>query len=157
MNPPLHSSIEPLRFLLGTWSGVGQGEYPTIDPFDYAETVEVSHVGKPFLAYHQRTSRPDDGFPLHAETGYLRLPEPRSVEVVLVHPIGIAEVLTGSLDSCRIRLRSTSVTRTPTAKDVVTVERDLVVEGDQLTYELRMAAEGQPLTHHLAAILHRRG
>lgn len=157
MDPPLHLSIEPLGFLLGTWSGVGQGEYPTIDPFEYAETIEVTHVGKPFLAYRQRTARPDDGFPLHAEAGYLRLPEPGSVEVVLAHPTGIAEVLTGSLDGCRLRLRSTAVTRTPTAKHVVAVERDLVVDGDQLTYEVRMAAEGQPLTHHLAAILQRRG
>lgn len=152
---PLHPDVEALGVLVGSWSGTGRGEYPTIEPFDYAETVTFGHVGKPFLSYGQRTSHVVDGRPLHAETGYWRLPRPERVEVVLCHPTGICEVLEGTFRLPEIRLRTISVVRTTTAVEVTQLERDITIDGDVLTYAVRMAAVGQPLTHHLAAELHR--
>lgn len=159
MDEVLHADVAPLGCLLGTWSGEGEGSYPTIDPFAYREEVVFSHAGKPFLAYRQSTVRLDTGMPSHAEVGYLRGVGDGRVELVLAHPTGVAEVAEGDAvvegDGVRLQLRSTSVTRTATAKEVRSVERTVTVTGDLLRYELAMGAVGQPHQHHLSAELRR--
>jgi hypothetical protein len=74
---------------------------------------------------------------------------------VLAHPSGLLELALGTVQATELALATQSVTRTPTAKEVSAVERDVHVDGDVLRYEVRMAAVGVPLTHHLAAELHR--
>lgn len=157
--PDLHPAVAVLAPLLGTWQGPGAGEYPTIEPFDYLEEVTFGHVGKPFLAYGQRTKAADDGRPLHAETGYLRVPSPDRVELVLAHPTGITEVLEGTLSvsgtSIDMELTATTIGLSASAKDVAALGRSFRIDGDELTYTLRMGAVGQPLQHHLSATLRR--
>jgi hypothetical protein len=155
--PPLHPEVVPLAGLLGTWRGEGAGEYPTIASFRYGEEVRFWHVGKPFLAYVQRTWSPDDGRPLHAESGYWRAKPGGVVEVVLAHPTGIVEVLEGRLDGGRVELASTTVATPGTAKEVTALRRRFELDGDTLAYTVAMAAVGQPLQHHLAATLRRVG
>lgn len=161
-------ALAPLAAFVGTWSGEGNGSYPTIAPFGYQEEITISTVpGKPFLAYTQRTRATDDGRPLHAETGYWRCTPgagpgdaPR-VEVVLAHPTGIVEVLegTGPFGTAEqvVDLSSSSVAGSATAKRVDATARRFVVVGDELRYTVAMAAVGSPLTHHLAATLRRVG
>ncbi|MGI8574360.1 MAG: FABP family protein [Egibacteraceae bacterium] len=149
------SGLRPLAALLGTWRGEGHGEYPTIEPFDYGEEVTFSHVGKPFLAYAQRTWSLQTGAPLHAETGFWRPGGDGLLEVVLSHPFGAVEVLTGSVHDGALRLASSAVVTTPTAQRIDGTERDVDVAGGTLHYTLRMAAAGHPMTHHLAAVLRR--
>ena len=155
MDVVLHTDVEPLAFLLGSWTGEGKGDYPTIEPFSYREEVRFWHVGKPFLAYSQRTWHRDDGRPLHSEVGYWRCTAAGRVEVVLAHPTGIAEVEEGTVAGSRIQLRTTTVGRTSTAKEVSALERTFEVRGDVLSYAVRMAAVGLALRPHLSAELRR--
>lgn len=157
--PPLHESMVPLAFLLGTWSGPGRGEYPTIEPFEYLETITITHSGKPNFAYLQRTVDATSGRPLHAEAGYFRFPEPDRVELVIAQPSGIVEIQDGAFtptsDGGRFDLQAAVVVGSASAKEVTAVERTILVAGDEMHYELRMAAVGQPLQHHLEATLRR--
>ena len=155
--PPLHPNCEPLRGLLGLWRGEGQGGYPTITPFAYGEEIRWGHAGKPFLAYTQRTWALDDGRPLHAEAGYLRPQADGTLELVMTMPTGHVEVSTGSWDGRTLDLSSTSVTATPSARDVQAVRRIVALEpdGTTLRYVLDLAAVGQRSQRHLDAVLHR--
>ena len=154
----LHPALAILAPLVGTWSGHGSGVYPTIAPFDYLEEVSFGHVGKPFLSYTQRT-RSGEGLPLHAETGYLRVPTANRAELVVAQPNGIAEIDEGPVHddggALVIELVSRSIGLTSSAKDVAAVTRVIRVDGDTLTYTLDMGAMGLPLQHHLSATLHR--
>lgn len=160
MTADLHPDLWSLAGLLGTWRGRGHGDYPTIDAFDYLEQVTFTHVGKPFLAYAQRTRHAVTDQPLHAEAGYLRLGERHeTAELVIAQPTGITEVHTGTIHvegrRVVVDLRCDEPGLTPTARRVTSVRRRVQVDGDVLTYDLWMGHADTPETHHLAATLHR--
>ena len=52
---PLHPSLEPLAWLLGTWTGTGVGGYPTVESFRFAQEVVVSSDGSPALRWSSRS------------------------------------------------------------------------------------------------------
>ncbi len=150
----LHPGLEPIRFLMGSWRGMGNGRYPTIDPFSYTEEVSYRPgPGKPFLLYTQAT-RSGDGTPLHSEMGYLRM-TPAGPELVLAQPTGLAEVHHGVLEGTSLAFHSVTVQASPTAKAVSEVVRHLVVEDDSLSYRLDMAYADVGLSLHLEATLYR--
>ena len=157
--PPvaLHPDAAVLQFLLGAWVGEGQGHYPTIASFGYGEEVRFWHVGKPFLAYSQRTWALDDGRPLHSEAGYWR-PKPGGViELVIAIPTGHVEVEEGTLEGTTMSLSSRLVGATTSAKVVTAVTRRLLVDDDVLRYVVAMAAVGEPLQEHGAELTWRVG
>ena len=149
----LHPAVEPLAFLLGRWRGEGKGEYPTVEPFSYGEEIEFSHNGRPFLFYVQKTWNPDDGYPLHSESGYVRPVAEGRLELVLSQPSGITEILAGTLSGTHIEMASTTVGVSPTAKQVSAVKRVIAVTANTLSYQLDMAAVGQDMSIHLRATL----
>ena len=145
-----HEPTAAFDALVGRWEGTGVGEYPTIDPFAYAETLEISRHPKGFLVHHQRTQAADDGRPLHAEIGYWRQPAPGRIELVLAHPTGVTEVCEGGVEDGIVHVRSSVVGCTDSAKPVESLERWYDIEGDVLGYRLSMGAVGVAHQHHLA-------
>ena len=159
MEPELHPDLEPLKFLLGDWEGAGVGGYPNIESFRFGQEVSFSHIGKPYLIYTSRTWRLDDdgglGAPLARESGYWRASPEGSLEVVLAHPTGVAEIYIGEVTGTRVDLRTDVVARTETAKEYTAGKRLYGLIGEDLGYAYDMAAEGQGLQSHLSAQLKR--
>lgn len=150
------AALDAVAAFAGVWEGRGEGFYPTIDGFGYTERIELVPVpGKPMLAYRSTTRAVDDGRALHGESGFLRVVGPAAVELVVAQGGGLVEIAEGSAADDVIELASTDVRRTSTAKEVTATERRYRVSGDVLTYELAMAAVGQPLLPHLRAELSR--
>jgi len=158
MSPELHESLVPLGFLLGTWTGGGKGEYPSIDDFGYGEEMTFEHVGDDFLLYAQRSWSPADGVPIHLERGFLKRAPNGELELALAHPLGLTEIAHGRLDGTVLEFRSTEdgMGRTHTGLPVTGVARRYVVERDVLRYELRMATETVPMAIHLRGELRKR-
>jgi hypothetical protein len=154
----INPQLEAISFLIGTWRGQGRGVYPTIESFDYDEEITISPLGpKPMLRYSQLTWKAGTREPLHSEVGFFRPVGADAAELVIAQPTGVTEIHTGTIVGLRIEFRANSVERAPSAKDVVTVERRLEVDGDRLSYELLMGAVGQPHQLHLEATLERSG
>jgi hypothetical protein len=145
----------PFAQLAGTWRGSGEGEYPTIDDFTYAEEIVVVPVPDRPLAHWRSTTRdgPTDE-PRHAESGFLRS-TPSGIELVVAHGFGIVETSAGTFEAGALELESTGLLGTASSKQVDGVERRYRVDGDTLTYTIAMAAVGVPMTHHLRAELRR--
>jgi hypothetical protein len=146
-----HPALGPLSELLGTWMGHGQGHYPTIADFEYREEIVFTQVGKPFLAYRQRTWDARSGDPLHTEMGYLRPGGDGRYELIIAQPTGLADVYSGTGHDGVYDLHCDQVARTPTAKPVLAVRRRFEIHGDRLAYDLWMAHAETPMSHHLHA------
>jgi hypothetical protein len=150
----VHPDLAPIAFLLGTWRGEGEGEYPGVEPFRYHEELSFEHVGDPFLLLTESSWTPD-GAPLHFERGTIRPLGAGQVDLTLAHPIGVAEVAEGTVDGTNLTLRSTAVVRTATGSPVTEIERRYRMRGDDLSYQLDMAMEGVARTFHVRATLAR--
>jgi len=95
----------------------------------------------------------EDGAPLHFERGFLRPGGAGRVEIVLAHPLGIAEVAEGTVDGTTIDAASTEVVKTSTGSPVTVLQRRIEVRDDRLTYELHMAMHEVAVMRHLRAEL----
>jgi len=165
--PQEHPALAPLSFLLGRWEGVGKGDYPTIEAFDFIQELTFTHNGKPFLIYNSRSwlLEQDDngqrvkGRPLGLETGFWRPQPDGAVEVLLTHPTGITEIYLGEVSGTKVEMATDAVVRTGSAKPYVAGKRlyglvDSQREGEKdLAYAFDMAAMGLPLQSHLWARL----
>ncbi len=156
----LHPNLHKLAWLLGTWEGGGDGDYPTIEPFQFGQELIFQQDGRPFMHYMARAWIVDgQGEKVRdaaQETGFLRCQEDGSVELLLTHNTGISELYHGQVDGAKLQLTTDAVLRTETAKEYAAGSRLYgLVEGD-LWFAMDMAAMGQELQPHLWGKLLRR-
>ena len=166
VGPELHPHLLGLLPFIGVWRGRGSGEYPTIEPFEYAQEIRISHDGRPFLAYESRAWLVTaDGEPIRPggrEVGWWRPvvvdgKATDEVEALFCTPSGIMELHIGQITGVRIEFSSDAVMRTATAKEVNAGRRLYGIVERDLLYAQDMAAVGEPMTSHLAAKLARVG
>lgn len=158
----MHPLIEPYEFMIGTWQGTGTGHYPTIDDFNYRETITFAAIAdKPFLRYEQHTANAQ-GEPMHTEAGYFRPREDGHLEFVIAHPMGQTELLEGTATlnddgSLTVVLGYSEIRNTTTAKLVENTMRHYVFNAAKTAVhtEFDMAAVGEPMQQHLVSELHK--
>jgi hypothetical protein len=145
--------------LVGTWNGVGEGRYPTIDSFRYRETTEiVERADHPALRIDQQTWKemPDGEVVSHWETGLLRISSDGSV---ILHDAqgGRSESMVGSW--CRDGsgwLMTLATTGVAGDDRVVASTRQYRIDPGQLTYEMHMETTAtRRMSIHLKANLQR--
>jgi hypothetical protein len=161
--PDLHGQCTPLLPLIGVWRGTGQAVYPTIEgPYHFGQQLVFAHDGRPFVSYESRAWLLDgeDGpvlRPAARETGWWRPQQDGTLEVLITHATGIAEIYYGEAKTLTSwNIATDLVARTHTAQDVTASQRlyGLVEDGD-LAYVDERAMMGQPLQPHLSARLSR--
>ncbi len=151
-----------LQSLAGEWAGNGLGQYPTIEDFEYQETLRFTlDDSRPILHYEQKTRRrnngQDDFLPSHWESGFVQLLPEDQVMVANAQIGGRVEVLAGTIEAAPaglvIRLRSTHFGNDPRMAEAT---RTITVVDDSLHYTMHMQTNKVPhLAVHLEATLQR--
>ncbi|GLZ31451.1 UPF0678 fatty acid-binding protein-like protein [Lentzea sp. NBRC 105346] len=158
--PNLHDALLSVLPLVGVWRGTGEVVYPTIDgPFTFGQQITFAHDGRPFLVYEARSWLLNDAGevirPAARETGFWRPQPDDTIEVLLTHNTGIAELYYGKpRTQTSWEFSTDAVIRTATAKDVTAAQRlyGIVNNGD-LAYVEERAMVGQPMQPHTSAHL----
>ena len=149
--------------LEGSWCGRGSGDYPTIEAFEYEETLRFElDTSYPMIHYEQRTLLLPTRQPSHWESGFIRATEDGSIEVSNSQDSGRVEVLRGRLAATNdapaeleIVFDSVALAHDPR---LVRTRRTWSLRGDTLRYVTYMATRTTPepaLGQHLEAVLQR--
>lgn len=161
LDPTLPTELAPLAWLIGRWEGAGVVGYPTMDSANFGQEIECAHQGQPWLSWSSQTWILDEAGekvrPLYTETGYWRPLPDNEVELLLVHPRGILEMYTGTIDSAKIELRTDAVIRSPQTPEYTAAARLYGLVNTNLMWALDQASEGHPLQSHMSAELKRVG
>ena len=155
----LHQDLYPLAWLVGTWRGKGQGEYPSTKPFTFEQEVTFNHDGRPFLTYYSRSwlvqEESDELIPAAQETGFWRVKPNNVLEVILAHNTGIAEGWVGRFDVAKIQLVMDQGYSAPSAKLVTGGTRLYGLVEGELFYAYDMEAQGHQLQAHVWSTMER--
>lgn len=161
MKDTLLITIQLFDALVGTWTGEGRGQFPTVTSFDYRETLTFTRRDEKILAYEQRTQKRYDGqsewLVSHWENGFIRMLESGELELTSAQ-IGRTEVLIGKVESqdniFRIHFVSKTIANDPR---MVSSTRRFELEGNTLRYEVEMqTTKVEQSMPHVKIALHKR-
>lgn len=159
----LNSALLEVLPLVGEWAGHGTGVKPADgEPFSYAQRVEFSHDGRPFLNYrsHSWLLAPHGSVlrPAFRESGFLRPGAGEDeLELLLASAAGIVSVFHGVAGDRRWEFATGAVGFTPTAKQIAGERRLYALTGDtELSYVTELALQPADYRPHLNATLTRR-
>jgi hypothetical protein len=150
---------------LGAWEGEGQGSFPTIEDFEYREGLRFEILPeRTELTVTQNTvkRRNQEAWePSHLELGLIQVGATGEIEWTNVQSGGRMEILRAPMVDgpvTKIRFMSVAVGNDPKERPATADERSFEIDGDTLTYRVRMTTtHSTDLTHHLEARLKRVG
>ena len=156
-------TIQRLSALEGKWEGRGSGDYPTIDAFEFEETLSFElDASYPMFHYEQRTLLLPAREASHWESGFIRPIEDGTIEISNSQDSGRVEVLSGrpraadgAPGDLEIVLDSVALAHDPR---LARTRRVWSLRGDTLRYVTFMATHTTPqpeLLQHLEAVLKR--
>ena len=148
--------------LVGVWRGEGEASHPSLDEsYRFLQQVTFAHDGRPFLFYESRAWKLDgEGGsvvePAFREVGWWRPQSDDTIELLLVHSSGVAEMFFGSpRNQTTWELSTDAVIRTPTADDVTAASRLYGVVDGSLAYVEERATSEHEIQPRLSAKLER--
>jgi hypothetical protein len=137
-----------LHFLSGTWTGNGNGKFPTITSFNYREILTFSIDGlNDLIHYEQKTWLTHNDTPSHWESGFIKPVENEEnvFEISNSQDSGRIEVLKGTykLENGEhiLHLKSKILQNDPRMRSS---ERKFVSIGSKLSYIVYMATQNTP-------------
>ncbi len=162
LGPSLHDACLGLLPLVGVWRGEGEASHPSLEePYRFLQQVTFAHDGRPFLFYESRAWKLDGPGgsvvePAFREVGWWRPQPDDTIELLLVHSSGVAEMFFGKpRNQTSWELSTDAVMRTPTAEDVTSASRLYGVVAGSLAYVEERATAEHELQPRLSAKLER--
>lgn len=162
LGPGLNDACLALLPLVGVWRGEGEAKHPSMsESYRFLQQVTFSHDGRPFLFYESRAWKLDgEGGnivePAFREVGWWRPQPDDTIELLLTHSDGIAEMFFGRpRNQTTWELSTDAVLRTPTADDVSAASRLYGVVEGSLAYVEERATSEHEMQPRLSAKLER--
>ncbi|HEY9312554.1 FABP family protein [Williamsia sp.] len=99
--PDLHPGLLALLPLVGVWRGEGEGNHPETGDYRFGQQLIISHDGQNYLNWQARSwvigdDGDDDAKPDLRESGFWRIGEDDSIELLLTHAEGWIELFYGN-------------------------------------------------------------
>lgn len=100
LGPNLHDGLLALIPLIGVWRGEGEGDSPEFGVHRFGQQVIISHDGGDYLNWESRSWLLDEAGeyvkPTLRETGYWRMSDDDTIELLLAHSSGLVEMYYGA-------------------------------------------------------------
>jgi len=142
--------IEKLDFLIGTWTGRGVADFPTIKRTEYFEELKFIPGEDNSVIFYELKSwtidNGDRGSVLSWQAGFVIELEDGSFEMSNAQNNGRVEVLSGKLKACDDYIYNLSFESKVFGNDerLVKTSRDFYITGDEMKYTMFMATQMTP-------------